>query len=186
MSDRPSLSTAAALRRSFAVAPALRRGLVITLLLAVVGTALKFVVPIVLQQVIDNEILGSGDVDTDAVVRKGLIALGAVFVAMLARYISLRRLVETSATGLAQLRVKTFGHLHRLSLLELQQERRGALVARVTSDVETMQQFMEWGGMGMILGLAQVTLALLAMVIYSWQLTIVVMIGVAMYTGTGE
>ena len=183
MSDKPSLSTAAALRRSFAVAPALRRGLVITLLLAVVGTALQIVVPIVLQQVIDNEILGSGDVDTDAVVRKGLIALGAVFVAMLARYVSLRRLVETSATGLAQLRVKTFGHLHRLSLLELQQERRGALVARVTSDVETMQQFMEWGGMGMILGLAQVTLALLAMVIYSWQLTIVVMIGVAMYTG---
>ena len=183
MTAKPATSTTAALRRSFRIAPSLRRGLAITLLLAVAGTALQIVVPIVLQQVIDNEILGSGDVDTDAVLRKGLFALGAVGFAMGARYLSLRRLVVSSATGLAELRVKTFGHLHRISLLELQQERRGALVARVTSDIETMQQFMEWGGMGMILGVAQVSLAVLAMLIYSWQLTIVITIGVAMYTG---
>ena len=129
MTTDTTMRTSTAIRRAFSEAPGLRRGLILTLALAVVGTGLQIVVPIVLQQVIDNEILGSGDVDTDAVVRKGLIALGAVFVAMLARYVSLRRLVETSATGLAELRVKTFGHLHRLSLLELQQERRGALVA---------------------------------------------------------
>lgn len=183
MTAKPVTSTTQALRRSFRIAPSLRRGLGITLLLAVAGTALQIVVPVVLQQVIDNEILGSGDVDTDAVLRKGLVALGAVGFAMGARYLSLRRLVVSSATGLAELRVKTFGHLHRISLLELQQERRGALVARVTSDIETMQQFMEWGGMGMILGVAQVSLAVLAMLIYSWQLTIVITIGVAMYTG---
>jgi len=183
VTGKPATSTTAALRRSFTVAPSLRRGLAVTLLLAVIGTALQIVVPIVLQQVIDNEILGSGDIDTGAVLQKGFIALGAVVVAMGARFLSLRRLVVSSATGLAELRVKTFRHLHRLSLLELQQERRGALVARVTSDVETMQQFMEWGGMGMILGLAQVTLAVLAMLIYSWQLTTVIVVGVAMYTG---
>lgn len=182
MTSKPSTSTTAALRRSFSIAPSLRRGLAVTLLLAVVGTALQIVVPIVLQQVIDIEILGSGDVDTSAVVQKGFLALGAVVVAMGARFLSLRRLVFSSATGLAELRVKTFRHLHRMSLLELQQERRGALVARVTSDIETMQQFMEWGGMGMILGLAQVTLAVLAMLIYSWQLTTVIVVGVALYT----
>jgi putative ABC transport system ATP-binding protein len=182
MTSRTSVRTSTALRRSFEVAPSLRRGLVITLVLAVVGTALQIVVPIVLQQVIDNEILGAGDVDTGAVLRKGLIALASVFVAMAARYVSLHRLVVSSAKGLAELRVRTFAHLHRLSMLDLQAERRGALVARVTSDVETIQQFMEWGGMGIILGLAQVSLALLAMLIYSWQLTIVVSIGVAIYT----
>lgn len=35
----------------------------------------------------------------------------------------------------------------------------------------------------MILGLAQVTLAVVAMLIYSWQLTVVIVVGVAMYTG---
>ncbi|MGI9666637.1 MAG: ABC transporter ATP-binding protein [Acidimicrobiia bacterium] len=183
MSEQPTMNTSTALRRAFTIAPGLRKGLGLTLLLALAGTALQIVVPIVLQQVIDNEILGSGDIDTGAVVRKGLLALGAVGIAMAARWVSLRRLVVSSATGLAQLRLKTFDHLHRLSLVELQAERRGALVARVTSDVETIQQFMEWGGVGMVLGFSQVTLAIAVMFVYRWQLTIVVVVGVAMYTG---
>lgn len=183
MSDTSTMKTSSALRRAFTVAPALRKGLGVTLVLAVAGTALQIVVPIVLQQVIDNEILGSGDVDTAAVVRKGMLALVAVGIAMGARFVSLRRLVVSSATGLAQLRLKTFDQLHRMSLVELQAERRGALVARVTSDVETIQQFMEWGGVGMVLGLSQVSLAIVAMFIYRWQLTLVVVVGVAMYTG---
>lgn len=182
MADRSTMRTSAAIVRSFREAPALRRGLYVTLFLAVVGTALQVVVPIVLQQVIDNEIIGAGEVDTNAVLVRGSIALVAVFAAMGARYVSLRRLVISSASGLAQLRIKTFGHLHRLSLLELQSERRGALVARVTADVETIQQFMEWGGMGMILGFSQVSLALIVMLAYSWQLTLVVIVGTIIYT----
>ena len=183
MTDSTTMRTSTAIRRAFSVAPALGRGIVLTLGLAVVGTALQVVVPVVLQQVIDNEILGSGEVDTTAVLRKGLIALVAVVIAMFSRWMSLRRLVVSSAAGLAQLRIRTFDHLHRLSLLELQSERRGALVARVTSDVETIQQFMEWGGVGMVLGVSQVTLAIAVMLFYRWQLTIVVLIGVVMYTG---
>jgi ATP-binding cassette subfamily B protein len=182
-SGGPSVRTSAAIGRSFRVAPALRKGLLLTLLLAAAGTALQIVVPVVLQQVIDDEILGTDAVNPTAVLQKGLLALAAVLVAMVARWLSLRRLVVSSASGLAQLRIRTFDHLHRLSLLELQAERRGALVARVTSDIETIQQFMEWGGMGMILGVAQVTLALAAMFFYRWQLTIVVIVGVVMYTG---
>ena len=183
MTDSTTMRTSTAIRRAFGVAPDLGRGIVLTLGLAVVGTALQIVVPVVLQQVIDNEILGSGEVDTTAVLRKGLIALVAVVIAMFARWISLRRLVVSSAAGLAQLRIRTFDHLHRMSLLELQSERRGALVARVTSDVETIQQFMEWGGVGMVLGVSQVALAIAVMLFYRWQLTIVVLIGVVMYTG---
>ena len=182
MTDRTTMRTSTAIRRAFGVAPDLGRGIVLTLGLAVVGTALQIVVPVVLQQVIDNEILGSGEVDTTAVLRKGLIALVAVIIAMFARWISLRRLVVSSAAGLAQLRIRTFDHLHRMSLLELQSERRGALVARVTSDVETIQQFMEWGGVGMVLGVSQVALAIAVMLFYRWQLTIVVLVGVAVYT----
>jgi ATP-binding cassette, subfamily B, bacterial len=183
MTDAPAtMRTSTALRRSFAVAPALGKGLWLTLVLAVAGTALQIVVPVVLQQIIDNEILGSDRIDTGAVLWRGLVAFVAVLLAMAARWLSLRRLVVSSATGLAQLRIRTFGHLHRLSLLELQAERRGALVARVTSDVETIQQFMEWGGVGMVLGVSQVTLAILVMAVYSWQLTVVVLIGVLIYT----
>jgi putative ABC transport system ATP-binding protein len=176
------MRTSTAIRRAFGVAPDLGRGIILTLFLAVIGTALQVVVPVVLQQVIDNEILGSGEIDTTAVLQKGFIALVAVIIAMFARWISLRRLVVSSAAGLAQLRIRTFDHLHRMSLLELQAERRGALVARVTSDVETIQQFMEWGGVGMVLGVSQVVLAIAVMLFYRWQLTIVVLVGVLLYT----
>jgi putative ABC transport system ATP-binding protein len=160
----------------------MRAGLIFTLVLAVIGTALQIVVPVVLQQIIDNEILGSGDVDTAAVLRRGGFAVVAVLLAMVAKLVSLRRLVRSSASGLAQLRIKTFDHLHRLSMLELQTERRGALVARVTSDIETIQHWMEWGGVGMVLGLAQILLAFLVMFVYGWQLALAVAVGVVAYT----
>ncbi len=71
MSERTALKTSAALARSFKVAPDLRTGLVATLGLAIVGTALQLVVPVVLQQIIDNEILGVGDVNPTEVMRRG-------------------------------------------------------------------------------------------------------------------
>jgi putative ABC transport system ATP-binding protein len=176
------MRTSKALARSFKVAPALRAGLIVTLILAVIGTALQIVVPVVIQQIIDNEILGAGEVDTSAVLRRGGFAMLAVLLAMVARLISLRRLIRSSSSGLSQLRIKTFDHLHRLSMLELQAERRGALVARVTSDIETIQHWMEWGGVGMVLGVAQILLALLVMFVYGWQLALATVVGVAAYT----
>jgi putative ABC transport system ATP-binding protein len=176
------MRTSKVLVRSFKVAPELRAGLVVTLILAVIGTALQIVVPVVLQQIIDNEILGAGEVDTTAVLRRGGFAMLAVLLAMAARLVSLRRLIHSSSSGLSQLRIKTFDHLHRLSMLELQAERRGALVARVTSDIETIQHWMEWGGVGMVLGVAQILLALLVMFVYGWQLALATVVGVAAYT----
>ena len=182
MTDRSRTGTARALRRSFEIAPELSSGLIWTLVLAVIGTALQLAVPIVLQLIIDNEILGTGDADVAAAVRLGLIALGAVLLATAARWFSLRRLMRSAAWGLAQLRISTFRHLHAMSMLDLQAQRRGALVARVTSDVETIQQFWEWGGVGMVLGTAQVVLAMGAMLLYQWQLALLVLAGVVVYT----
>jgi ATP-binding cassette subfamily B protein len=182
MTDQSRTSTTRALRRSFSIAPELSRGLVWTLILAVIGTALQLAVPIVLQLIIDNEVLGTGDADVAAAVRLGLVALGAVLLATAARWFSLRRLMRSAAWGLAQLRISTFGHLHKMSMLDVQSERRGALVARVTSDIETIQQFWEWGGVGMVLGSAQVALAMGAMLAYQWQLALIVLAGVVMYT----
>jgi ATP-binding cassette subfamily B protein len=182
VTDQPRTSTTRALRRSFEIAPELSRGIIWTLVLAVIGTALQLAVPIVLQLIIDNEILGADEADVAAAVRLGLFALVAVLFAIVARWISLRRLMRSAAWGLAELRISTFGHLHKMSMLDLQAERRGALVARVTSDVETIQQFWEWGGIGMVLGTAQVALAMGAMLFYQWQLALIVLAGVVMYT----
>ena len=180
MSDR-TMSTVGALRRSARVAPRLTRGLWLTLLLAVVGTAFQLVVPVTIQRLIDDQILAASGIDESVVLRWGAVALIAVAAAAVARRASLARLARSSAAGLAQLRIATFAHIHRLAALHVQAERRGALVGRVTSDLETMQSFMEWGGVAMVLGSAHVALAVIVMFMYGWRLALVVVIGVVLY-----
>jgi ATP-binding cassette, subfamily B, bacterial len=68
-----------------------------------------------------------------------------------------------------------------MSALHVQSERRGALVARVTSDIYRIQDFMEWGGMGMMIGVSQVVLAVIGDAGLPWQLALLVVVGVTLY-----
>jgi putative ABC transport system ATP-binding protein len=68
----------------------------------------------------------------------------------------------------------TFEHLHRLSVLHVEGERRGALVARVTSDVQEIQQFLQWGGVNLLLGVLRIVLVVAVMAGYRWELALVV------------
>jgi len=178
----PSIGTTTALRRAFKEAPALRKGLGLTLLFAVVGTGTAIVVPIMIQRIIDDDVLGVESIDMGSVVTKGAIAFVAMIISALAGRAAVIRLSIASSSGLSDLRVLTFRHLHELSVLHVESERRGALVSRVTSDVDTIMHFMEWGGVGIIIGTAQVALAVLVMIWYDWRLALLVVVGVSIYT----
>jgi ATP-binding cassette, subfamily B, bacterial len=175
------MTTRAALRRLFAEIPGLGRGLVITAGLAMLGTVLQIAIPVVVQQIIDTDVLGGDSVDVASAMRRGVFAAVAMVGASFARRAATFRLSKLSASALARLRIKVFAHLHRLSALHVQSERRGALVARVTSDIYRIQDFMEWGGMGMMIGISQLILAVAAMLFYRWQLAVMVVIGVTVY-----
>jgi putative ABC transport system ATP-binding protein len=157
------ISTRMALGRAFREAPTLRRGVELTLLLAVLGTAGQLVVPIAVQQIVDREVLAPEGPDLGAVMVQGAAALLVLVLAAVISRSAVLRLNISTAGGLKELRVKLFGHLHKLSILHVQAERRGALVSRVTNDITTIQEFMEWGGIGMVIGIAQVMLALAVM-----------------------
>ena len=174
-------TTTALLRRAIEEAPVLGRGLRLTLILAMVGQAITVVTPIVIQQVIDGEILAPGGVDMGGVFAKASIALIALVLGVVVGRVALLRLVETSSTGLSDLRTKTFGHIIRQSVLLVQAERRGTLVSRVTSDITTLQEFMEWGGVGLIIASSQVLLATGVMVAYEWRLALIAIGGVLLY-----
>ncbi len=53
-------------------------------------------------------------------------------------------------------------------------ERRGALVSRVTSDVDQLSNFMQWGGIQLLVSVLQLVLATVLMLVYSWPLTLLV------------
>ncbi len=174
-------TTGGLIRRAFVEAPVFRDGLPFTLFLAMTGQAITVVTPIVIQQIIDKEILGPDGIDMSNVVAMAAVALVALIVGVVVGRISLLRLVQTSSSGLSDLRTKTFDHLMRQSVLHVQAERRGNLVSRVTSDISTLQEFMEWGGIGLIVASSQVVLATGVMVFYEWRLALIALGGVAIY-----
>jgi ATP-binding cassette, subfamily B, bacterial len=176
-----TLSTSRALRRMLTEAPALRHGLGVTILLATLGTAIQIVVPVVVQRIIDNEILAPGGVDIGGVLTLGGVAVGAMLVAMVVRRLALVRLATQAAQGLSDLRVRGFSHLHRLDVLHVEAERRGSLVARVTSDIAAIQDFVDWGGVGLLIGSAQVVMAVAMMLFFEWRLALFVLAGVLLY-----
>ena len=174
-------ATGRVLGRAMTLAPALRKGLRLTLLMAMAGQAITVVTPIVIQMIIDDEILSSGGIDMSDVLWKAGVALAALAAGVVVGRAAVLRLIRSSSTGLSDLRIMTFRHLLRRSVLHVEADRRGDLVSRVTSDVTTLQEFMEWGGVGLVIAGSQVILALGVMVFYEWRLALVALVGVILY-----
>jgi ABC-type multidrug transport system fused ATPase/permease subunit len=167
------------IRRGIAVSPELTEGLRGTLALAVVASLGQVVVPIVVQQTLDHGLNGRGGPDVSFTVLMGVVAAVAIAITSLASYLMTSRLFTTSERGLATLRIKAFRHVHDLPLLTQNTERRGALVSRVTSDVDQVSQFLVFGGLFFIISAGQVLIATIVMVVYSWQLALVVWVAFA-------
>lgn len=164
----------ATLRRGIQLSPELRDGWVVTLILAIVGTAGRVVVPIAVQQGLDHGVNAPGGVNVRFIVMASLVAGGAILATGFSSALMTARLFRASERGLASLRIKAFRHVHDLPLLTQNTERRGALVSRVTSDVDQISEFVVYGGIQGIVSVGQILLATIIMLFYSWQLTLVV------------
>ncbi len=162
------------IRRGVHFSPELKEGFRGTLVLAVLASLGQVVVPIAVQQTLDRGLNGPGGPDVRFTVLMGLVAAIAVVGTSIASYAMTSRLFTASERGLATLRIKAFRHVHDLPLLTQNTERRGALVARVTSDVDQVSQFLVFGGLIFVVSIGQMLVATVIMVIYSWQLAIVV------------
>lgn len=168
------LSTRGTVRRGLTLSPEMRAGLAVTLLLAGLTTVGRIVVPFVVQQTTDQGLLAEGGPDTALVWRT--VALGALVVLLsgACAYVVNVRLFRASERGLGTLRIAAFRHMHDLSVLTQNTERRGSMVARVTTDVDTISMFLQFGGVILVISLAQIAVATGLMVVYSPQLALVV------------
>jgi ATP-binding cassette, subfamily B, bacterial len=163
------------MRRGLALSPELRVGLGGTLALAIVSMVGRAIVPVAVQQGIDKGLRLPGGPDVAVVGSIVAITIGILCVTTLSGYLMIRRLYTVSETALANIRVRTFRHIHDLSMLHQQSERRGALVSRVTSDVDTITHFIQWGGVILLISSGQLMVTTIVMFVYSWQLTLVVL-----------
>jgi len=157
----------AVLRRGLAESPELRRGLWLTVLFAVLSAVGRLTVPVLVQQVVDKGLLA------DEGFRPGLVfticGIGAaviVVVAVLSRFTYLR-LVSAAEAMLRALRVRAFAHVHRLSAADHDESKRGELTSRVTSDIETIARFAQYGAVAWIVNSVVITGTLLVMAVYA-------------------
>ena len=174
LAQTASLTARETLRQGLRISPELRQGIGVTLVVAVAATAGRLVIPVVVQRAMDDGIAGPAGARPDLVLRYVALAGIAVVVTALSSYVLNVRLFRSSEAGLTTLRTTAFRHIHDLSMLTQNTERRGSLVSRVTSDVDTISMFVQWGGIMLLLSLIQLTLATVVMVAFSPVLAVVV------------
>lgn len=156
-------------------APSFTEGIVLTVFFAVVGTGARVAIPVLLQQVIDKGFV-------DERVNFGIVYFTCVLTGLFITVSSLSlrtaaaRLGERAEHGLYYLRVRLFGHIHRLSIEDHHETRKGELVSRVTSDIESMTQFFAWGGLTLLLDTTQILVVTMVMMAYDWRLALVALV----------
>jgi ABC-type multidrug transport system fused ATPase/permease subunit len=152
----------------------MRRGLASTLALALAATAGRIAVPVAIQQSIDHGLTAPGGPDAGAVAIRVGLAGGLLIASVTCAYLMSARMFQASEGALADIRGRTFRHIHDLSVLRQQAEPRGSLVSRVTGDVDELSQFLQSHGMLVVINAAQILVATALMLVYSWPLTLVV------------
>ncbi len=169
----PEVGALAVMRRGLEVSPELRRGIRVSVGFAVVAAIGKLIVPILVQQVLDRGV---------SPYRPGFVyGATALTVAIIACVLWLSRvayirLVHASEDMLYGLRVRVFEHIHRLSLADHNETKKGIFVSRVTSDIETLARFAQWGAVSWVVNSTLIVGTLIVMFVYSWQLALVVIV----------
>lgn len=160
------------LRRGVAESPELKEGFWGTVIRALGVAGSKLLVPVTIQLIIDQGLSGD-EVDLSKVVTfaslSALLLIASIFLER-ATYFRLGCMAENVLRGL---RVRVFSHLHKLSLAEHTASKKGVLTARVTSDVETLTRFAQWGAIAWVVDSFQIVAVLALMTYYSWELTLV-------------
>jgi ATP-binding cassette subfamily B protein len=162
------------LRRGLATSPELRAGVKATVVMALVMAVGRLAVPILIQQIIDRGLDDGAGFQPGFVYGACAIAAAVVLGVMFLARLTYLRLVRNAEAALLALRVRAFAHIQQLSLADHNDTRRGVLTARVTSDIESLAQFMQWGAIAWIVNGAIIVGTMIAMAIYAWPLLVIV------------
>ena len=161
------------LRRGLAASPELRKGIALTVAMAVATAIGRLVIPVLIQQILDRGILGDDGYRPGFVAAASGVAVVIIAVVWWASRATYLRLMYVAEDVLWGLRVRTFAHIHELSVADHNETKRGALVSRVTSDIETIARFAQWGAVAWIVNSTVIVGTLLVLAVYSWQLALI-------------
>lgn len=150
-----------------------RRDVVVGAALIVLWTASITAGPIFLKYGIDNGIT-PGDL---SVLNKVIVAY--VVVAALAYVVYRLQVMVISRAGegfLRDLRIRVFDHLQRLSMAFYDRSKAGVLVSRMTSDIDSLSELVQFGLVQLTMNVLLLVFAMVIIAVASWKLLLLCLI----------
>jgi ATP-binding cassette, subfamily B, bacterial len=164
------------LRRSLARIRPYRRQSIVACVLLVATTIAALSGPVILRYGIDHGLtsphLNGGVLDRAAVVYLVVVAIGLFLARKQVRLVS-----EIAERFLQDLRVDVFEHIIAMSMDFFDRVPAGALVARMTSDIDALEELVQTGLIVFIQSALALLVLLVILLILSWELTCVCLVG---------
>ena len=161
------------LRRAFRMLRPYRRKLVGAGVLLVVWVGTAVAGPLIIRFAIDQ---GLTEGDAGAL----NVAIGMFVAAAVIGYVAYRQVIIGFGTVgeefLRDMRTRVFAHLMRLSMPFYDREKAGVVVSRMTSDVESLQELVQYGLIMILTNTLLLVFSFVALAIVSWQLLLVCLI----------
>ncbi|HEC10470.1 MAG TPA: ABC transporter ATP-binding protein [Acidimicrobiales bacterium] len=162
-------------RRTLAYMAPYRRRITIAGLLMVLSTGLLLAGPLLVRRAVDRGIVPrNGRVLDQAVI--------AYAVAATLNYLIMRTVIINVATAgenfLRDLRNRVFRHLLDLSMPFYDREKAGVIVSRMTSDIDSLSELVQFGLRMFVNNILMLVGVSLVLVIMSWQLFLVCLVSV--------
>jgi ATP-binding cassette subfamily B protein len=162
-------------RRLWALFVPYRVGMIAILVAVLLSSGLGIITPFLTQAAFDKALFptGGGPVDVSLL---GWLVAGMIAVPVVSALIGVWQTYQTTLLGnrvMADLRGRLFEHLQRMDLSFFTATRTGAIQSRLSNDVGGVQSVLTETATSILGNVVTVVAALVAMVLLSWQLTLV-------------
>jgi ATP-binding cassette subfamily B protein len=159
--------------RSIRMAGEFRRQAMWAMILVTISTICTLAGPVLVRHGIDAGIKAKDERALNFTVVAYLAVTAIAYVVGRAQYVSL----NSAGEGFLRiLRVKVFAQLQRQSMAFFDREKAGVLVGRMTADIESMAELVQWGLMQFLSAFLLLFLAFFLLLSLSWQLTLITLI----------
>lgn len=165
--------TSAVLRRSFRLARPHHRTIYLALAYVVASTLVTLAGPTIVRYAIDHGIAEGNAASLNRSVLLYLAVVGLGYVVARKQYLAINRAGEGF---LRDLRVLVFDRLQAKSLAFFDREKAGVLVSRMTADVESMGELIQWGLLQFVSAGLLLVLSFVLLTLLSWQLMLVALV----------
>ncbi len=161
------------LRRAAAMAVPFRRPAMAAIGFVAMATATTVTGPLIVRHAIDNGIIAGSRGALNAAIVAYVIVTAVAYVGSRQQYVYVNRAGEGF---LRALRVRLFGHIQQQPIAFHDRNKAGVLVSRMTADIESMAELVQWGLLQFVSATILLTLSLGILLVLSWELTIVALL----------